>query len=97
MPFTYILKCNDDTYYTGTAKDLENRISQHNAGKGAKYTRGRTPVSLVYFEEFETVGEALKREKEIQKLRRTQKEKLINNMNVGLNLVRVNIDFVNDF
>ena len=50
--YAYILKCADDTYYCGYTNDLENRIKKHNQGKGAKYTRGRLPVVLVYYEVF---------------------------------------------
>jgi len=63
--------------YTGTAKDLEVRIHQHNAGKGAKYTRGRRPVKLVYSEVLESQGEALRRESEIKKWSRGRKMRLI--------------------
>lgn len=62
MNYTYILQCADGTYYTGWTNNLEKRIHDHNENKGAKYTRGRTPVKLVYSETFETKSEALKRE-----------------------------------
>jgi putative endonuclease len=75
--FIYILQCADGTLYTGWTTDLENRINAHNSGSGAKYTRGRGPVRLLYSEAFETKGEALKREKEIQKMTRARKMKLI--------------------
>lgn len=75
--YTYILKCSDDTYYTGYTTDLKKRIETHNEKKGAKYTRGRTPVALVYYEEFETKSEALKREAQIKKLSLSQKLKLM--------------------
>lgn len=74
--FIYILQCADGTLYTGWTTDLENRINAHNSGSGAKYTRGRGPVRLLYSEAFETKGEALKREKEIQKMTRARKLKL---------------------
>ena len=54
MNYTYILRCADDTYYTGWTNHLEERVKAHNTGKGAKYTKCRTPVELAYFEEFET-------------------------------------------
>ena len=73
----YILECKDKTYYTGYTVDIEKRISQHNAGVGAKYTRGRGPVKLVYNENFEHKKEALQREYKIKKLTRKQKEALI--------------------
>ena len=77
MNYTYILKCSDDTLYCGWTNDLEKRIKTHNEGKGAKYTRSRLPVTLVYFEEFATSVEAQKREYEIKQLSRAQKLELI--------------------
>lgn len=76
--FTYILKCSDDTLYTGYTNNIEKRIKMHNSGKGAKYTRGRTPVELVYYEVFDTKKEALKREYSIKKLHRNKKLEIIN-------------------
>lgn len=76
MYHVYILKCFDGTLYTGSTNDIEKRIVAHNAGKGAKYTRGRTPVALKYSESFETKGEALKREAEIKHLSRKDKLEL---------------------
>lgn len=73
----YILLCNDSTLYTGWTNDIESRISAHNAGNGAKYTKMRLPVTLVYKEILETKSEALKRELEIKKLKRNEKLKLI--------------------
>ena len=73
MHYVYILKCADDTLYTGWATNLEKRIAAHNRKKGAKYTKNRTPVSLFYYEEYETKSEALKREAEIKKLPRSSK------------------------
>lgn len=75
--FTYILKCADGTLYCGWTNDLEKRLKVHNDGKGAKYTRSRLPVTLVYYEEFETAKEAQKREYQIKKLSRKEKLKLI--------------------
>ena len=63
MHYAYIVKCSDGTYYTGYTNDLEKRLLAHNAGKGAKYTRNRLPVEMVYFEEYEDKSEAMKREK----------------------------------
>lgn len=60
MNYTYILKCKDDSLYTGWTNDLKKRITSHNAGKGAKYTKARRPVELVYYEEFQTREEAMK-------------------------------------
>ncbi|MGE5391752.1 MAG: GIY-YIG nuclease family protein [Deltaproteobacteria bacterium] len=77
MPFVYILQCNDGTYYTGYAVDLEKRLQQHQDGIACKYTRGRLPVSLVYREELASKGEAMSREASIKKLTKRQKEKLI--------------------
>ena len=59
MNYTYILKCKDETLYTGWTNDIEKRLEAHNAGKGAKYTRSRRPVELVYLEQFETKEEAM--------------------------------------
>ena len=77
MHYAYIVKCSDGTYYTGYTNDLEKRLLAHNAGKGAKYTRNRLPVEMVYFEEYEDKSEAMKREYAIKRLTRKQKEKLI--------------------
>lgn len=74
--FVYILQCADSTLYTGYTNDLENRMAAHNSGAGAKYTRGRGPVRLIYSEAFETKGDALKREIQIKKLSRDRKLKL---------------------
>lgn len=75
--YTYILKCADNTYYTGWTLCLERRLKEHNSGKGAKYTRCRTPVSLVYYEEYATKQEAMRREYAIKQLSRKEKEILI--------------------
>lgn len=75
--YTYVLRCSDGTLYTGWTNDLEARVKTHNAGKGAKYTRGRRPVELVYFETFETKEEALKREYTIKHLSTARKKELI--------------------
>lgn len=77
MFYTYILQCSDGTLYTGFTNNIENRISTHNKGLGAKYTRGRLPVKLVYKEKFTGKSEALKREHSIKKLTRKEKMKLI--------------------
>ena len=77
MHYTYILKCKDNTYYTGYTNDLEKRVKAHNEGKGAKYTKGRGPVELVYYEEYEEKSPAMCREWEIKQLSRSEKEKLI--------------------
>ena len=65
--FTYILKCFDGTFYTGFTTDLNKRLSTHNSGNGAKYTRSRLPCELIYFETFSSKSDALKRESFIKK------------------------------
>lgn len=77
MNYTYIVECNDHTYYTGWTNDLEKRILAHNEGKGAKYTKARRPVKLVYHEVFDTKQEAMQREYEIKQFSRKQKTELI--------------------
>ncbi len=81
MNYTYLLRCKDNTLYCGWTNDLEKRLAAHNSGLGAKYTRSRHPVALVYFEAFETKAEALRREAEIKKLSRKEKLKLIDKFN----------------
>ena len=73
----YSLRCADGTLYTGIAPDVEKRLQKHNEGKGAKYTRGRTPVELVYREEHPNRAEASKREYQIKQLSRAEKLELI--------------------
>lgn len=73
----YILRCKDGTLYTGITTDVEKRFDAHQSGKGAKYTRGRSPLELVYREACGTHSDALKRELEIKKLPREQKQALI--------------------
>lgn len=75
--YTYILECADGSLYTGWTNHLEERLKAHNAGTGAKYTKTRRPVKLVYFESFETKQEAMKREYQIKQLPRKAKLKLI--------------------
>ena len=75
--YTYILECNDKSLYCGWTDDIEKRVKIHNEGKGAKYTKARLPVKLVYFEEFYTKSEAMKREAAIKKMNRKDKLKLI--------------------
>lgn len=77
MYYVYILECCDKSLYTGYTNHLEKRIKAHNEGKGAKYTKGRRPVSLVYFESFQTKSEALKREYAIKQFSRKKKLELI--------------------
>lgn len=73
----YMLECSDQTLYTGITNDLARRITQHNAGQGAKYTRGRAPLKLVYRESCDNKSKALKREIQIKSLSRKRKLKLI--------------------
>ena len=77
MNYVYILRCSDDSLYTGWTNNLEKRIKAHSNGKGAKYTKARLPVELVYFEEFEDKIEAMRREYAIKQLKRREKLMLI--------------------
>ncbi len=77
--FVYILRCADGTLYTGYTTDLERRLEEHNAGEGAKYTRGRTPVELVYTESYSTQSAAMSREYEIKQFSREDKQALVAN------------------
>ncbi len=76
----YILKCADGSYYTGSTKNLELRLEQHQKSEGANYTKKRLPVQLVYIEEFQRIDEAFLREKQIQGWSKKKKEALINGM-----------------
>jgi len=76
--YCYILYCADGSYYTGWTTDVERRLAQHNAGRGARYTRGRTPVVLVYTERQPDRSAAMKRERLIKALSRAEKILLIN-------------------
>lgn len=82
--YVYILRCADGTLYTGYTDDPERRARVHNAGKGAKYTRSRLPVELVYREALGDKSAALRREREIKKLSRAQKLALISTQNRGI-------------
>ena len=73
----YIVECCDGTLYTGYTTDVERRVAEHNAGTGAKYTRGRSPVELVHVEDFSSQSAALQREHEIKQLSRRQKKRLV--------------------
>lgn len=75
--YTYMVRCRDGSLYTGWTNHLEERIKAHNEGRGAKYTRSRGPVELVYWEKFETRQEAMSREGKIKQLTKVQKEALI--------------------
>jgi putative endonuclease len=79
--FVYILKCSDKTLYTGYTNDIDKRVLAHNNQKtGARYTKGRRPVSLVYFEKFKTKSKAMKREWEIKGMTRKEKIAIIKNV-----------------
>ena len=75
--YVYILRCGDNTLYTGITGDVERRLAVHRSGKGAKYTRGRGPLELVYTEEVPDKSAALRREYQIKRLTRQEKEQLI--------------------
>jgi putative endonuclease len=77
MWYVYILRCKDGSFYTGISVDVEKRLERHNNSKGAKYTRARRPVELLYAEKFDTKIEAIKREIEIKSFSRENKIKLI--------------------
>lgn len=76
--YAYILKCNDDTYYTGSTKDIDRRLNEHQQGLGAIYTKNRLPVLLLYYEEYDRIDHAFYREKQIQGWSRKKKEALMN-------------------
>ena len=78
----YIVKCSDKTFYTGITNNIKLRLETHNLGKGAKYTKSRLPVILVYLERVDDKSNALRREIEIKKLNRSQKINLINSTNL---------------
>ncbi|QSG08961.1 GIY-YIG nuclease family protein [Halapricum desulfuricans] len=75
--YVYVLECADGTFYTGYTTDVQRRVSDHQAGEGAKYTRGRTPVELVHVESYDDRGEAMSREYEVKQLSRAAKERLV--------------------
>jgi len=75
--FVYIVKCSDGTFYTGYTPDLERRLAMHNSGNGAKYTRGRGPVDLVYARAYKLCSKAMREEYRLKRLTRKQKEYLI--------------------
>jgi putative endonuclease len=75
--YVYVLRCADDTLYTGYTTDVDRRVAEHDAGEGAKYTRGRTPVDLVHVESFDSKSAAMSREHEIKQYSRAEKERLI--------------------
>lgn len=85
MHYTYLVRCRDGSLYCGYALNPEKRTAAHNAGKGAKYTRSRLPVELVYTECFETKEAAMRREAEIKKLSRSRKIELLKGMDKNEN------------
>ena len=84
MYYVYIVKCSDNTLYTGWTVDVKARIKAHNTGNGAKYTKARLPVTLVYTETLPSKSDALKREMHIKKLTRKQKLSLIGDKNENI-------------
>ncbi|MEC5156113.1 GIY-YIG nuclease family protein [Chryseobacterium sp. MP_3.2] len=88
--FMYILKCADDSYYTGSTVNLELRLLQHQNGEGANHTRKRLPVVLVYYEEYQNIADAFYREKQVQGWSRKKKEALIENRPEDLPLLSKN-------
>lgn len=83
MHYAYLLHCADGTLYAGYTDNLDKRLTAHNAGQGAKYTRGRLPVSLAYWEAFETKSEAMRRECAFKRLSRAEKLSLIQTTEAG--------------
>ena len=75
--YTYMVRCSDGSYYTGYTTDLGKRVASHNAGSGAKYTKSRRPVQLIYSETYETKHDAMSREAKIKQLSHREKEQLI--------------------
>jgi predicted GIY-YIG superfamily endonuclease len=80
--YVYILRCKDGTLYTGSTDEVQRRLAVHNSGKGAKYTRGRLPVEVVYTEACESYSTALKREYAIKQLTRQEKLNMIEKQNI---------------
>jgi putative endonuclease len=76
--YFYLARCSDGSLYSGSCKDIKKREDMHNSGKGAKYTRAHLPVKIIYQEEFATLSEALKREAQVKKFPKSQKEQLMN-------------------
>jgi predicted GIY-YIG superfamily endonuclease len=84
MPFVYILRCGDDSLYTGVAKDVTRRLEQHRAGQASRYTRSHLPVRLVWVRRVRSWGAALRHEHRIKALRRAEKEALVRASGIGL-------------
>ena len=77
MPFVYMLRCSDSSYYVGSTTNLERRLAEHAAGAGSRYTRRRLPVALVFAQQFDRIDEAFAREKQVQGWSRRKREALI--------------------
>jgi putative endonuclease len=77
MAWVYMLRCNDGSYYVGSTRNLEHRVWQHSTGPGASYTRGRQPITLVFAQEYDDIGTAYAREKQVQGWSRRKREALI--------------------
>ncbi|MCD4760993.1 GIY-YIG nuclease family protein [bacterium] len=75
--YFYIARCSDDTLYCGYCVNVSNREKAHNKGDGAKYTRQRRPIKIIYWEKFSSISEAMKREAQVKKWKRDKKENLI--------------------
>lgn len=88
MNYVYIIRCKDNSLYTGWTNNLEKRFKAHCEGKGAKYTKGRGPLKLVYFEKYDTKQEAMKREYFIKRLSRKEKLELIKKGNISVSIYR---------
>ncbi|MBP9773955.1 MAG: GIY-YIG nuclease family protein [Candidatus Peribacteraceae bacterium] len=85
MPhFFYLARCADCSLYAGTCLNLQEREEKHNAGTGAKYTRSRSPIKIIYSEEFDTLSEARKREAEVKKWTKDKKEGLLKNVELRM-------------
>ena len=77
MWYVYMIECNDHKLYTGITNDLQRRLCEHNSGHGGRFTRFRKPVHLKYYQELQSKSDALKREAELKKLKRTEKQELV--------------------
>lgn len=83
LAFIYMVRCKDNSLYTGWTTNIERRVKEHNSGKGAKYTRARLPVKLVYYEKFKNKKEATKREYMIKKFSKLKKERFVKEFNIS--------------
>ena len=77
MPYFYLARCADGSLYSGSCLDLRAREAKHNEGTGAKYTRSRLPIAIIYHEEFASLGDARRREADVKKWRKEEKEHLV--------------------